>query len=325
MLEDWFTGADGTKLYYRTTGNESGIPILLNDGIGCSGYVWKYLIPNFEDRYRIVHWNYKGHGKSDSPVSHDELGIPDLCRDLAELCRKLELPPAVVVGHSMGVQVTFEFWHMFPERVCALIPICGSYGNPLSTFHDNSLLKTAFPYLKRVVQYRPNVSSLLWEVITNSELAYQVATRFEVNGRMIRREDFKPYFEDISKVDAGLFVGMLGLAQEHDAKPYLQEIDVPTLIIGGEKDTFTPMWLSRNMKRLIPDAELLFVPEGSHTAPIEQPELINLRIEKFLRERVDLPEPSRQAGSAEKKAKAAPKKKKASKKGTKKQTETAPS
>ena len=67
--------------------------------------------------------------------------------------------------------------------------------------------------------------------------------RFEVNGRMIRREDFKPYFEDISKVDAGLFVGMLGLAQEHDAKPYLQEIDVPTLIIGGEKDTFTPMWL----------------------------------------------------------------------------------
>jgi len=57
---------------------------------------------------------------------------------------------------------------------------------------------------------------------------------------------------------------------------------VPTLIVAGTDDTFTPYWLSEEMHARIRGSELLTVPGGTHVAPIEHPELITLRLEKFL-------------------------------------------
>ncbi len=285
MKEGWFEGADGTQLYYRVMG-DGEIPLVLNDGIGCEGYAWKYFIPYFEKNYKIVHWNYKGHGRSDMPRTMDHLGIEDSCHDLAKLFDFLDLPPVVMVGHSMGVQVVFEMAHLYPEKVCGLVPICGSYGNPLDTFHDNKLLKTVFPYLKSAIDSHTDVLQKVWTIITTSELAYQIAVHMEVNGKLVNRNDFTPYFEHIGKMDVNLFASMLAAAQQHSAKPHLPNIKVPVVIIGGERDTFTPMWLSHEMQGLIPGGELLMIPGGSHTAPIEMPEYIHLRIEKFLNERV---------------------------------------
>ena len=324
MQDGWFDGSDGTRLYYRVEGQ--GLPLILNDGIGCDGFIWKYLKPYLLEKFQIVHWHYKGHGRSDMPRSLKHLSIPDSCRDLNNLCEKLDLPPAVIVGHSMGVQVVFEFWHMFPERVCGLVPICGSYGKPLDTFHDNLLLKTVFPYARKIMDKQPGISQQLWSLITDSELAYKVATTFEVDGRMMNRDDFKPYFQHIASMDIKLFMEMLARAQEHDGKPYLGEIDVPVLIVGGEKDTFTPVWLSNEMKATIPGAELLMIQNGSHAAPIEQPELVNLRVEKFLIERVlpaALPTEPEKESKSENKAPFRPKKAAAKKKAPAK-TKAAP-
>ena len=65
----------------------------------------------------------------------------------------------------------------------------------------------------------------------------------------------------------------------------------PILIIAGQKDTFTPAWLSRRMARLVPDAQMLLVPLGTHVAPLEQPELIELRLSRFLEENLPLGKP----------------------------------
>ena len=65
---------DGTVIWYRMIG--TGEPILvLCDGVGCDGFVWKYLIPHLEGKYRIVHYNYRGHGKSTTPENPENLGI----------------------------------------------------------------------------------------------------------------------------------------------------------------------------------------------------------------------------------------------------------
>ena len=282
MNEGWFTGVDGTRLYYRSSGE--GMPLILNDGIGCGGFVWEYLIPSLKDHYRIIHWNYPGHGLSEAPLDLEHLTIPDLCHNLARLCEHLSLPKAVIVGHSMGVQVVFEFARLYPEKVAGLIPVCGSYGRPLDTFHDNTLLRHVFPYMKRFVDTRPDIAQMLWTTISGSELAYQVAVHGEVNGRMLKRRDFKPYFEHIAMRDVRLFMRMLGEAQEHNSRDFLPAITIPTLIVAGDKDTFTPGWLSKEMNEAILGSEMLTVVTGSHAAPIEQPELINLRIEKFLRQ-----------------------------------------
>jgi pimeloyl-ACP methyl ester carboxylesterase len=83
-------------------------------------------------------------------------------------------------------------------------------------------------------------------------------------------------------MDARLFLGMLKHASEHSAEAHLGSVDVPVLIVAGTHDTFTPYWLSQEMYDRIPGAEMLTVPGGSHIAPLEQPELITLRLEKWL-------------------------------------------
>jgi pimeloyl-ACP methyl ester carboxylesterase len=82
-------------------------------------------------------------------------------------------------------------------------------------------------------------------------------------------------------MDPRLFLGMLKHASEHDAWDHLPSIKIPTLIVAGTQDTFTPYWLSEEMHDRIPGSELLTVPGGTHVAPIEQPELLTLRLEKF--------------------------------------------
>ena len=56
------------------------------------------------------------------------------------------------------------------------------------------------------------------------------------------------------------------------------------LFHAGDKDTFTPMWASEKMLNEMPEAELLYIREGSHAGIVEHPELINLRLDKFIRD-----------------------------------------
>jgi pimeloyl-ACP methyl ester carboxylesterase len=71
---------------------------------------------------------------------------------------------------------------------------------------------------------------------------------------------------------------------EHDAARVLEKIRVPTLVIAGDRDAFTPRQLAQQMARRIPRGELLLVRGATHYTAVEFPELVNLRIEKFFRE-----------------------------------------
>jgi len=283
--ETTVAGFDGTPIWYRRIG--SGEPTLvLCDGVGCDGFVWKYFIPHFEDRYRLVHWHYRGHGRSGIPQDPANLGIEECAEDCRAVLDQVGTEgPVVLLGHSMGVQVVLEFYHRYPDRVAALIPITGSYGKAIDYVHDGGLVKRLFPLMCYMTsgRLRPWVIRG-WRQLVNSELAYWYSCTFEINEGLIRREDFFPYLEHLSQMDPEVFVRTLAGAARHTAEPYLAEIKVPTLIVAGEADQFTPYWLSRRMHAMIPNAQLLTLPMGSHTGAIELPELTNLRIEKFLAE-----------------------------------------
>jgi pimeloyl-ACP methyl ester carboxylesterase len=279
--------ADGTPIWYRRIGSQEPT-LVLCDGVGCDGFIWKYLIPHFEKKHRIIHWNYRGHGRTPSPENIETMGVEESAEDLRLVLDDAGVTePAVIIGHSMGVQVVLEFYHRFPERVRALIPLTGSYGRALDHLHDSALGKKILPLAKYVVNKFSTLVSEVWRQLVHSELGYLYATKFEINQKLIKREDFFPYLEHLSRMDPVVFLRMLEGAARHTSEAYLAEIKVPTLIVAGEIDRFTPHWISRRMHTLIPGSQLLTLPQGSHTGPIELPELTNLRIEKFLSELPD--------------------------------------
>lgn len=281
LYEQYIPSFDGTPVFVSRGGE--GVPVVLCDGLGCDGFIWRYLKPRLAERHHVVHWNYRGHGRTRVPWDHPHLGIDTMRRDLLTLLDELELPQVVLLGHSMGVQVIFEFALQHPDRVLGVVPICGSYGRPLDTFHDNRALGVAFPYLHAGVRRFPRASQLFWNVANTLDLTYELATRLEVDGRVVSRPDFQPYFDHLRRMDIRTFMRVLDDVRHHTVEDRLPQLRAPTLIIAGDRDTFTPVWLSRRMARIIPGAELLVVPHGSHIAPIEHREVLEMRVERFLR------------------------------------------
>ena len=90
---------DGTRLFCEELG-EGSPPIVLTDGIGCDGFVWRYLMPSLARHHRVVHWHFRGHGRSGPPRNPEQLSIEDLARDLRSVCRHLDVERPVIANAS---------------------------------------------------------------------------------------------------------------------------------------------------------------------------------------------------------------------------------
>jgi len=278
------TAADGTRLFWTSTGRGEGPALVLTDGLGCAGYIWRFLGPDLARANRVIHWNYRGHGRSERPADPERVSLLECVDDLLAVLDDAGERSAVLVGHSMGVQVALETHRRAPERVDGLVLMCGAPGHPLDTFHDAPLLSAAFPYARQAVEKFPALARLLFRKVVPTETVLKLAMAFEVNSRLVAREDLVRYLDDLADVDTALFVRLMASASQHDASDHLPRVQVPTLIIAGEKDSFTPMWLSVKMHAAIPGSELLVLPGGTHVGPLEHPELCSLRLEKYLRD-----------------------------------------
>lgn len=280
----YVTTPDGAELWCQVEGDGEHA-VVLADGLGCDGFIWKYLQPHLAEKYRVVRFHYRGHGKSGLPRDPTRISIAHLADDLAQIMEVLEVPRAAVFGHSMGVQVTFEFHRRHPQKVAALVPVCGSYGNVLDTWHDDTVLKRVFPVLRELVERFPKLTQKIWSAALPTELSLFIGRHFESQAEFLRRDDFWPYFRHLNEMNPVAFIRTLDVASRHSAWSHLPKVDVPTLIIAAEKDRFTPMWLSERMHTQIAGSELMVVPNASHCAPLEMPQLVELAVDRFLAEK----------------------------------------
>jgi pimeloyl-ACP methyl ester carboxylesterase len=272
---------DGTRLAWTTAGR--GKPaVVLTDGIGCAGYIWRRLAPALAADRRVLHWNFRGHGLSGRPSDPSRMTVDRCVDDLLAVLDAAGEDRAVLAGHSMGVQIVLEAHRRAPERVQGVLLVCGAPGRLIDTFHDSPVLRTVFPWARALFDRWPRLAAAGFRAAVTSEVAMEYALAFEVNRALVHREDLQRYFHDLSCVDPHLFMTLLESAAAHDVTPHLPEVRVPALVVAGERDGFTPMRLSVSMHEAIAGSELLVLPGGTHVGPLEHPELVNERVQAFL-------------------------------------------
>jgi pimeloyl-ACP methyl ester carboxylesterase len=281
------SSVDGSTLFYETWGERgTAVPVALCDGIGCDGFVWRYLRRDLAPRFGL-HAHYRGHGRTAAPRDPTRVTIEDLADDLACVLDDALVDRAVLVGHSMGVQVALETYRRHHDRVAGLVLVCGAPSHPLRTFHGSATLEQILPTLAKWIHRMPGVINRVSRMVLPTRLAFEIASRLEIRRELVEPDDFMPYLEGIARIDARLFVAMLSAAGRHSADDLLGEVTAPTLVIAGTRDGFTPPERSREMAAAIPSSELLEIPNASHTAPIERPHLVDWTIRDFIARRVD--------------------------------------
>ncbi len=276
------TEDDATLAYYDTGGSLP--PVVLANGLGGPLRAWQHQIDYLADRYRILSWDYRGlYASPRPPGDPPALDIRTHARDLLAVLDAQGVERAAFIGWSMGVQVLLQFYDAHPERVSHLVFINGTFGRPFTTV-ALPLIAGHLPSLVRRARALDGIGRRLLKRATAQPETLPWLKRLGLVGATLDEELFAEIAEQFAQLDLDLYLRMLEELGAHDAAAVLDSVDVPTLVIAGERDLFTPKQVAQQMARKIRGGELLVVRGASHYAALEYPELVNLRIEKFFRE-----------------------------------------
>lgn len=283
--ESFAIAPDGTRLYVRRRAGNSALTALLCDGLACDGFIYKYLWHDLAAWLSVAHFHYRGHGRSAKPADPERIDVPAHAADLDAVRRHVGDPEVVLVGHSLGTQVILEAYRQRPEKVRALVLLCGSFGRVTYTFKGSDLLANVLPNLIDFASRHPKLLRALWTRVPARVALKVAALTGDIDAKAVTAEDMEPYFRHAVHVDFEMFVRMLRHAGEHSAEDYLGSVRIPALIVAGSRDSFTPPSVSEAMAEAMPHATLELIQGGTHVVPLERSEHVAEKIEAFLRGR----------------------------------------
>jgi pimeloyl-ACP methyl ester carboxylesterase len=96
---------------------------------------------------------------------------------------------------------------------------------------------------------------------------------------------------DFSTIDLEVYLRTLGELHKHDASSTLSFVRARALVVTGGRDPLFPPRVAEELCARLPRAELYVVPRATHYAPVEFPELVNARIDRFLEDSAEVPAP----------------------------------
>jgi pimeloyl-ACP methyl ester carboxylesterase len=282
---------DGTTIAYTVRG-ESGPWVALVPGFSCPDNFWKYLVPELESRHRVIVWDLRGLGASGTPsspgyratkLSPVHFTIDNYVRDLEAILDAEEADRVALIGHSMGGQIIFEAYHQWPERISALVSLTAPYESPVRTFYGRDF--TGFFHgVNLFFNLIPRPAIVLWRalLLANPSLTHRIAQVTQALGPKAKKEDMTPYYRHMAFLDPLVMLKMAEAMRAHSAAEVLPSIQVPTLIVAGTADRFSPIALARHMAETIPNAELVEIEGARHAAVIEKPDEVNAAVTNFL-------------------------------------------
>lgn len=293
VQQTFVTTKDGTRLAAYSAGSGPGPDILLANGLGGNIDAWQYFVDDFAPFHRIITWDYRGLYASGAAGSGTDYSVGAQVNDLREILAHFGTDRVIVVGWSMGVQVAFELERRHPEQVLGLVLINGTFGRPFSTAFAPILGRTpVMPMIPAVMKLVESVAHLAAPMqpyaqkVAKTKASLRVLRALGLVSASLDEAMFLKLASQVAGLHMPRYMATLNSLGDHCAEAVLPQVEVPTLIITGDRDLFTPVGQSREMAKRIPGAELLVIPSGTHYTPLEFPELIHLRVQKFLRERL---------------------------------------
>ncbi len=262
----------GTQLFYEDVGHGTP-PLVFVHGVACAHDDWHAQVDFFRPRQRVVACDLRGHGASTGDPA--QCTIETYGADGGALLRSLDLPPAILVGHSMGARVVLQAYGDAPERVAGLVLIEGSR---LGT-GDAQTAEQAVRQRIEAVGYTTFVQGFFADMFLEGSDP-------DLKERLVKRALAVP-----EAVGTTLIPQVIGWdARSLDAA--LAKVAVPMLVIQStynnpqrvrvplEPGARSP-WLEL-VRQAVPTAQIEVVSGAGHFVMVEQPHAVNQLLEEFV-------------------------------------------
>jgi pimeloyl-ACP methyl ester carboxylesterase len=277
FIESW----DGTRIAVYDT-QKGEVVAVLSNGLGGDITAWTPLLEHFKDKIRFISWDYRGLYKSEKPKT-GFYEIEHHAKDLEVILNHFGVEKAIFFGWSMGVQVNFEFYRMQTEKFLALIQINGVSGKPFEKAFYGRFPYWMWKLFFLFMQDGMRCFFPLARFLARKSLLLRLASRLKLFTMSEYKDIAKELVLSWLSLDMKEYVKNFSALGRHDAEKILHKISVPTLIIYGSSDLFTPSKFAIDMALKIPKSELVEIKGGSHYTPLEFPDKVNYAVESFLK------------------------------------------
>lgn len=250
-----------TTISYESQGE--GPPLVLVHGLGGTANVWHAQRVTLSKYFRVVALDLTGSGRSDK--SKRTYSIETWVEEIAALMDHLNLPPAVVAGHSMGTVIVQKLAATHPQKTKAIV-LAGALvelGPPG---------KEAFS--KRADSVEKDGMAGVADTVLGGALSAGTRERNLALTGMVR--------EMLLANDPACYAGHCRALVAGSAKADQPQIACPTLLVVGDQDPVTPLALQKTIAGAIAKSQIRIVPNTAHLTMLESPEAFNAIVLEFL-------------------------------------------
>lgn len=257
---------------FQISGDE-GLPLIFLHGTGGDAESWRLQLDGFSDGYRAIAWDMPGYGDSAPLV---DMTFPALVDAVSVLLDRLSVTSAHLVGHSLGGMIAHTFALAKPERVrsLTLAATSDSFGRRQGAGPDPAWRSS---FIEQHLGPLDRGASM-------AELAPKL-----VKGLVGDEPDPRGLEQAILSMaavpEAGYRAAVHCLAG-FDQEAALAEIEVPTLLIAGEKDPVAPPHVMQTMAQAMQDVRFEVLKGSGHLLHLEQPDAFNSLLRNFLKTQI---------------------------------------
>ena len=240
--------ARGVDVHVEQKGT-AGPQVLLLHGWGCSCRHFDPIVREMEKDYRLTVLDFPAHGQSGRPP--EPWGVSEFADCVRDVMAQTGIAPCDIIAHSFGARVALRLAADSPETVNRLV-ITGGAGLRKPRTEEQEKRSAAYQKKKRVLLG-------LGKVPLAGALADKAMKALQ---RKYGSPDYNALDDEMKKT----FVKVVS----EDLRPLLPKVRASALLIWGEKDTETPLWMGQAMEKEIPDAGLVVFENDDHFAYLHQ-------------------------------------------------------
>ncbi len=250
----------GARIWYTIDGRDDAPAVLLLHSLGTSHALWDQQLPTLVDRFRLIRYDARGHGKSTAPPG--DFTIEQLGADALAVLDAARAQTAAICGISIGGLTSIWLGQNAGKRVSRLI-----LANTAARIGTRAIWSERIDFVREHgIAVAADQAMSRW--FTEAFLAEHpaLAARFLAIARACPLESY---------------LGACAALRDTDLRRDLHHVTAPTLVVAGSHDLSTTVgdgtWLRDN----IPDARMEVL-DAAHLSNVERPDEFAALMEDFL-------------------------------------------